>query len=90
MKGLMLIFQSIMINNMKTKEAENFYSKRKIEPETVFGNIKHNKGFRYFLLRGLEKVKAEFFIISSVHNMGKIIKHLKTNPLDIEKTKVYC
>nr|WP_302847510.1 transposase [Paenibacillus sp. yr247] len=27
-----------------------------IEPESVFGDLKNNRGFRRFLLRGLHKV----------------------------------
>jgi hypothetical protein len=30
-------------------------SRRPIEPEAVFGNIKHNKNFRRLMLRGHEK-----------------------------------
>ncbi|WP_405153618.1 transposase [Paenibacillus sp. FSL K6-0108] len=30
-----------------------------IEPESVFGQIKNNRGFRRFLLCGLQKVKSE-------------------------------
>jgi hypothetical protein len=32
---------------------------RSIEPETVFGDIKHNMGFRRFMLRGLKKGVSE-------------------------------
>jgi hypothetical protein len=46
--------------------------KRATEPETVFGNIKSNKGFRRFMLRGLEKVSIEFGLIAISHNLAKI------------------
>jgi transposase len=46
--------------------------RRPIEPETVFGNIKHNKQFRQFLLRGKEKVEIEVGLLSIAHNMSKI------------------
>ena len=39
-----------------TKE---IYAKRSPEIEGVFGQIKNNRGLRRFVLRGLEKVKAE-------------------------------
>jgi len=29
------------------------------EPESVFGQLKNNRGFRRFLLRGIEKVTLE-------------------------------
>ena len=42
------------------------------ESEAVFGDIKHNRDFRRFLLRGLKKVEAEWEIISIVQNMRKL------------------
>ena len=40
--------------------------------EPVFGQMKQNRGFREFLLRGTEKVNVEFMIMCIVHNIGKI------------------
>lgn len=45
---------------------------RSTEPETVFGDIKHNRGFRRFSLRGLEKVETEWGILSLAHNIRKM------------------
>lgn len=39
--------------------------------EAVFGNIKQNKGFRRFLLRGKAKVTTEFGWIAIAHNLRK-------------------
>lgn len=39
--------------------------------EPVFANIKQNKGFRRFMLRGKEKVTAEFGLIAIAHNLMK-------------------
>lgn len=47
-------------------------SLRPIEAEAVFGGVKHNWGFRRFLLRGLEKVKVEWGILSTAHNIAKV------------------
>ena len=44
--------------------------------EPPFGNIKHNLGYRYFLLRGLEKVQGEFNLMCIGHNMKKIHKRV--------------
>nr|WP_243643951.1 transposase [Paenibacillus pinisoli] len=33
--------------------------RRMIEPESVFGQLKNNRGFRRFLLRGLPKVSLK-------------------------------
>jgi hypothetical protein len=45
-----------------------------VEVESIFGQIKHNKGFRLFLLRGLEKVEIEFGLIAIAHNLQKLWK----------------
>lgn len=47
-------------------------SQRLIEPEAVFGRLKHNWGFRRFLMRGLEKVNTEWGLLCLAHNMAKL------------------
>jgi transposase len=46
-------------------------SKRPIEVEAVFGQIKNNRHFRRFIMRGLEKVTIEFGLIAMAHNLMK-------------------
>lgn len=46
--------------------------KRCIEPEPVFGQIKWNRQFKRFLLRGLPKVTCEFGIVAIAHNLKKM------------------
>jgi transposase len=48
------------------------YRLRKQLPEPVFGQIKQARGFRQFLLRGFEKVCAEWAIVCTVHNLLKL------------------
>ena len=48
------------------------YRLRKQLPEPVFGQIKQARGFRQFLMRGLEKVKAEWALICTAHNVLKL------------------
>jgi hypothetical protein len=38
----------------------------------VFGQIKQGRGFRQFLMRGIEKVRAEWAIICTTHNLLKL------------------
>lgn len=45
--------------------------RRMIEPEPVFGQIKNNRGFKRFLLRGLPKVSLEVGWLSLAHNLLK-------------------
>ena len=40
--------------------------------EPVFGQIKQARGFRQFLLRGVEKVRAEWAMICTTHNLLKL------------------
>lgn len=61
----------------KAKElllAEQGIKHRKQRPadvEPVFGNIKQNKNFKRFLLRGIEKVEIEIGLIALAHNLAK-------------------
>ena len=48
------------------------YRLRKQLVEPVFGQIKQARGFRQFLLRGIEKVTAEWAIICTAHNLRKL------------------
>jgi len=50
------------------------YRWRKQVVEPVFGQIKQARGFRQFLLRGIEKVKAEWAIICTAHNLTKLAR----------------
>ena len=50
------------------------YRLRKQIVEPVFGQIKQARGFRQFLLRGIEKVRAEWAIICTAHNLTKLAK----------------
>ncbi len=48
--------------------------RRCIEPEAVFGQIKHDAQFNRFRLRGLVKVKVEFTLVAIAHNLRKLAK----------------
>ena len=48
------------------------YRLRKQLPEPVFGQIKQARGFRQFLMRGFEKVRAEWAIVCTAHNLLKL------------------
>jgi len=51
------------------------YAARKRIVEPVFGQTKEARGIRGFLLRGLEKVAAEWQLICLTHNLLKIWRH---------------
>ena len=48
------------------------YRLRKQTVEPVFGQIKQARGFRQFLLRGLDKVKQEWLLVCTAHNLLKL------------------
>ena len=70
-------YRNDMVHKMRSNEAQDIYKLRQIEPEPVFGNLKHNKGMRGFVLRGLVKVNAELQIMSMGLGIGKLAKYLK-------------
>ncbi|EQD77703.1 transposase IS4 family protein, partial [mine drainage metagenome] len=48
------------------------YRLRQQVVEPVFGQIKHARGFRQFLLRGLQKVQGEWSLLCTAHNLLKL------------------
>jgi len=66
-----------MRQKLSTEEAKKIYIIRKITAEPVLGNISHNLCFKEFLLRGIKKVKTEFSLICTAHNLLKIAKFIK-------------
>jgi transposase len=58
--------------NLLSEQGIALRKKRSTEPETVFGDIKHNRSFRSFSLRRLKKVETEWGIISIAHNIRKL------------------
>ena len=45
------------------------YARRKVIVEPVFGQIKEARGFRRFLLRGLQKIRGEWCLVCLTHNV---------------------
>ena len=60
-----------MRRKLKTKAGKAVYAARKAIVEPVFGQIKQARGFRQFLLRGIEKVRAEWSLVCLTHNILK-------------------
>jgi transposase len=50
------------------------YRLRKQLVEPVFGQIKECLGLRRFLLRGIEKVRSEWSLICTAHNLRKLLR----------------
>ncbi len=61
-----------MLDFLETNEGQKLLDKRKHDIEPTFGDIKHNMGFRKFLLRFKPKVTTEVGLVSIAHNIKKI------------------
>jgi len=57
---------------LKTEKGIYYRKKRPADVEPVFGNIKHNKNFKRFLLKGIDKTEIEWGLICIAHNLKKI------------------
>ncbi|MFD2682714.1 IS1182 family transposase [Bacillus seohaeanensis] len=60
-----------MKSRLNSPEGKEIYSQRKIDVETVFGQIKHNQRFQRFHVRSLEKTTIEWGLICVAHNLLK-------------------
>jgi transposase len=63
-----------MERKLESKVGAAVYATRKFIVEPVFGQIKQARGFRQFLLRGIEKVRGEWALICMTHNILKFHK----------------
>jgi transposase len=59
-----------MSRKVRTKKGRAVYARRKAVVEPCFGQIK-GRGFRQLLLRGLDKVRGEWALMATTHNLLK-------------------
>src|SRR6266446_9456568 len=64
-----------MAAKVRTSEGKALYARRKVIVEPVFGQIKEARGFRRFLLRGLEKIRGEWRLVCLTHNLLKLWRY---------------
>ena len=58
-----------MAAKVQTPEGRAVYARRKVIVEPVFGQIKEARGFRRFLLRGLDNIRGEWRLVCLTHNL---------------------
>jgi transposase len=63
-----------MARKLRTVRGRATYKKRKAVVEPVFGQIKEARRLRRFLLRGMEKVCAEWKLMCTTHNLLKVFR----------------
>lgn len=61
-----------MAEKLKTEAGRKIYRQRACTVEPVFGIVKHVLGFLQFLLRGLEKVTAEWRFVCLAYNLKRL------------------
>jgi hypothetical protein len=57
---------------LRTPQGKKTYGLRKQTPEPVFGIIKSVMGFRQFLLRGLDRVRGEWSLVTMAWNIKRM------------------
>jgi transposase len=65
-------FKNKVRRNLESEIGKKLRSKRGVDVESVFGQIKHNNQFRRFYTIGLKNVHTEWGIISIAHNIKKM------------------
>jgi transposase len=63
---------SAMRRKLRRAGRRSRYRLRKHIVEPVFGQIKQARGFRQFLLRGIEKAGNEWALVCTAHNLAKL------------------
>jgi hypothetical protein len=67
-----------MRSRLKTEKGKRLKKERSTRVESVFGNMKHNKKFTQFLLRGKQGAAIEFVLMCIALNIEKIFMHVAT------------
>jgi hypothetical protein len=67
-----LRFKAKAREKLRSEGGRKLSGRRMAEVESVFGQLKSNRGFRRFLLRGLPKVSLEVGWLSLAHNLLKM------------------
>jgi transposase len=63
-----------MARKLLTKAGAAAYAARKGIVEPVIGQIKQARGFRQFLLRGVDQVRGEWSLVCTTHNILKLYR----------------
>jgi transposase len=64
-----------MAAKVRTPAGRALYARRKVIVEPVFGQIKEGRGFRRFLLRGLDNIRGEWRVVCLTHNLLKLWRY---------------
>jgi len=84
----MLRHKKIARENLTSEKGLMHRSRRPIEPEAVFGQIKSNRKFNRFRLRGLDGLAVEFGLISIAVNLSKMMKKAINETINSQKSLI--
>lgn len=95
-KGNRVIEVNFRLKELKQKATElltserglYYRSRRPVEPEAVFGQLKSNNRFNRFTLRGLSKVNIEFGLMAIGHNLRKMAAKVASSSLFVSLMQV--
>jgi transposase len=68
-----------MFERSCSPEGQKRLKQRSQSVEPVFGNLKHNKGFRRFKMRGLRSASGEFALMCIGHNLAILAARMQTH-----------
>lgn len=83
------IYAERMAVKLQSPKAKLRMHERRISVEPVFGNLKHNLGFRRFSLSGLNQVKGEFTLMAIAHNLNILHKLSKNHTFAAALSRAY-
>jgi IS5 family transposase len=72
-----------MARKLRSKKGSKIYAQRKAIVEPVNGQIKEGRSLRRFLLRGLEKVDAEWHLMATTHNLLKLFRFTRSQQQEL-------
>jgi len=83
------VYGERMAVKLQSLTAKQRMHERWVSVEPVFGNLKHNLGFRRFSLCGLKQVKGEFSLMAIAHNLNILFKMIDKDRLATAITRSY-
>ena len=67
---------------LTSEEGLRHRSRRPMEPEAVFGQIKYDWNYRRFRHKGKDKVYMDFAILAMAHNLRKFMRTAQNGPME--------
>ena len=63
-----------MARKLRTEKGRETYAERKGMIEPIFGRTHHVRGFRQFPMRGMEKMRGEWLLVCTTHDLLKLFR----------------